>query len=274
MSTSLAWSDAVGRFEAYLRAAGRSEETIYLRRRHVERLRRAVAPAGPFDVDETALVAWVGTPSWSVETRRSARSSIRVFYTWAHRTGHMATNPALGLASIRPAAPRPRPTPEEALRAALATADEPVRLAIRLGAEAGLRRGEIARVHARDLMEDLTGWSLIVHGKGGRERLVPLTDSLARAVRAATMRTGGYAFPGRVNGHVSPGWLGKLISRTLPVGVTPHSLRHRFATRAYSATSDVFAVQELLGHASPETTRRYVQLHGDRLRAVVDQVAA
>lgn len=267
------WHEAFAGFRRTLRAAGRSEQTIYLRGRHLETLRRAVVPLGPFEVEETHLEQWLSNPRWSIETRRSHRSSVRVFYAWAHRRGLVESDPTLNLPAIRPALPRPRPAPDHALLAALRSSDPRVRLAVRLGAEAGLRRGEIVKVHARDVMEDLTGHSLIVHGKGGRLRVVPLNDSLARKLRRAVAH-GGFAFPGDDNGHLSPGWLGKLVSRALPEGVTPHALRHRFATRAYGASRDVFAVQELLGHASPETTRRYVQVNAERLRGVVEQVAA
>lgn len=60
----------------------------------------------------------------------------------------------------------------------------------------------------------------------------------------------------------------------MPEGWTLHTLRHRFATRAYSIDRDLLAVQTLLGHASPVTTRRYVAVGEDRLRATVLAVAS
>lgn len=51
-------------------------------------------------------------------------------------------------------------------------------------------------------------------------------------------------------------------------------IRHRFGTRAYALTSDLLLVQEMLGHASPTTTRRYVQYDRDRMRAAVDELAS
>lgn len=268
-----AWVEAIERWALALRAAGRSAGTVSLRRHQVGRLARDLAPLGPWEVTGPDLVDWMGGQEWANETRRSHRSAARQFYEWAHARGHVEQDPALMLEPVKPGPPRPRPTPETVLRDALAIADERVRLALRLGSEAGLRRGEIVQVHRRDLLEDLGGWSLIVHGKGGRERIVPLTASLARAVRVACMATGGFAFPGQIDGHLSAGRMGKILSAVLPVGVTPHSLRHRFATRVYSHNQDVFVVQELLGHASPETTRRYVQVNGAALRAAVEAAA-
>src|SRR5699024_6800613 len=123
------------------------------------------------------------------------------------------------------------------------------------------------------LVEDLAGWSLVVHGKGQRERMVPLTAGLALRLRARVHHTGGYAFPGSDGGHLSPRWVGKIVTRLLPGEVTMHALRHRFATRAYSVDRDLLTVQRLLGHASPVTTRVYVRLPDDALRRTVQAVA-
>ena len=97
-----------------------------------------------------------------------------------------------------------------------------------------------------------------------------MPDNLAMLLRR---QPEGWLFPGNYNGHLSPRYVGTLISRLLPAGVTMHALRHRFATRAYSVNRDVFAVQQLLGHASPATTRRYVQLQDSVMRQLVEAVA-
>ncbi|WP_428833619.1 tyrosine-type recombinase/integrase [Leucobacter alluvii] len=154
---------------------------------------------------------------------------------------------------------------------ALTRGDDRTRLILRLAGECGLRRGEIATIHTgRDLIEDLVGWSLIVNGKGEKQRLVPLPMGLASRLLAADR---GWLFPGAVQGHISVEWVGRLASQVLEEGWTLHTLRARFATRAYQIDHDVFAVQELLGHASPETTQRYVKTDSARLRRLVDLVA-
>lgn len=142
---------------------------------------------------------------------------------------------------------------------------------VRLAGELGLRRGEVARVHSDDVVTDLDGWSLVVHGKGDRTRLVPLSPVLARELRALPP---GWAFPGDDGGHLSPRWVGKLVGRLLPPGMTMHGLRHRFATRAYHVDRDLLTVQQLLGHASPVTTRAYVQIGEQAKRRLVAAVAA
>jgi integrase/recombinase XerC len=84
-------------------------------------------------------------------------------------------------------------------------------------------------------------------------------------------RPGGFLFPGRFAGHVHPATVQKQVKRAS--GTAPHALRHRFATRAYAGTRDLFAVQQLLGHASPETTQVYVAVAGDALVAAVAAAA-
>lgn len=268
-----AWVAAISRWLVALRAAGRPKSTLALREYQLGRLAAAVAPCGPWDVCGAELVAWVGSQAWAPETLRSMRSAIRSFYRWAHAAGHLgsAADPALALPSVAPSPPDPRPAPEDAYRLALARADDRVRLMLRLAAELGMRRGEVARCHADDLERDLTGWSLRVHGKGRKVRSVPLTDALAAAIR----RCGpGFIFPGNDGGHLSAPWVGRLVSRVLPAAWAMHSLRHRFGTVAFSIDRDLLTVQELMGHASPVTTRRYVMLPAESMRRTVAAVAA
>lgn len=132
-------------------------------------------------------------------------------------------------------------------------------------------RGEVAIVHSNDLMDDLVGHSLVVHGKGGKRRIVPLPQSLGRTLAQSPS---GFLFPGDDGGHLSPRYVGKLIRDLLPGEWTMHTLRHRFGTRAYALTSDLLLVQEMLGHASPSTTRRYVEYDRNRMRSAVEELAS
>lgn len=253
----------------YLTASGQSKQTIALRRAHLQRAERKLGDLTKASGQE--LIQYMSAPNWSREYRRSTRSTLRGFYTWLQLRGQRADNPALELPRIKPAAAKPRPTPDIAYKKALKDAEPREVLMLLLGAEAGLRRGEVAQIHRKDLLEDLGGYSLLVHGKGNKERIVPLKDSLAKEViRMLKDSPNGFLFPGQIGGHLSPAYVGKKISRLMPAGVTMHSLRHRFATRAYAASSDLLAVQELLGHASPETTRIYVKIDRERLRKVAD----
>ncbi|WP_194820538.1 site-specific integrase [Nocardia sp. XZ_19_385] len=145
------------------------------------------------------------------------------------------------------------------------------RLMLRLSAEAGMRRGEVAQAHSRDLVEDDDGWWITVHGKGGKERMVPLLDDLAKELRALGR---GYFFPGRYGiGHLTAAYVGKRVRQHLDDANTMHKLRHMFGTRTYRVQKDVFVVQELLGHASADTTKRYVKMRHQDLRSTVEAAA-
>lgn len=262
------WHDALSRWTAWLTAAGRPRSTIKLRLYQMRRF--AADNPAPWAQTLEGLIDWLADKPWSTETRRSYRAALRSFYGWAHATDLCSHNPSRMLPSIKPSKRRPRPTPERAVAAGLAAADERTRLMILLAARQGLRRGEICRIHSDDLTEDLGGWSLRVHGKGDKQRVIPLHEEIAAELRRLPP---GWAFPGQVNGHLSPRWVGDLVQRALPAGWTTHTLRHRFATVAYHGSRDLLAVQELLGHSKPETTRMYVQLPDDALRAAMTHAA-
>jgi integrase/recombinase XerC len=265
MTLTPSWASAIDEWQTFLRAAGRPATTLRTRRQQLQQLAQASAALHPWAVTEDDLMTYLGAQRWAAETRHAHRSAIRGFYAWALHRRFVAADPARDLPAVRRTPPRARPLPENHAAAALADADERTALMIRLAGEHGLRRGEIAQVHSRDVMHDLLGYSLQVHGKGGRVRFVPLSDDVAGAVLDAR----GYAFPGQIDGHLSPWWVGKLVQRVLPKGWTTHTLRHRFATKVYADSRDVFATQAALGHASPATTLRYVQLPDDAVRQAI-----
>lgn len=253
----------------YLRAGGAPESTQRTRREHLQQIAREVG-GNPWDEDPGPLLDWFAGLTCAQETRRSRRTTLRAFYRWGVQAGHTPHDLAAALPVVKATQPNPRPVPDHAYAAALMRADQRTRLLMRLSAEAGLRRAEAAQVHSRDIFEDLDGYSLMVHGKGGKGRVVPLPHGLARDLLELPY---GYAFPGDDDGHLSPRWVGTLVAQTLPPGWTMHKLRHRFATRAYAVDRDVFTVQELLGHASPATTRAYVAIPRTAMRRTIDAVA-
>ncbi|WP_229117710.1 tyrosine-type recombinase/integrase [Enemella evansiae] len=265
------WSAPIQEWAIAQRAAGRSQGTIATRTDHLRRCARALG-GDPWAVTTAALVDWCGRQNWSRETRRGVRASLVGFWGWAAGCGYAAVSPAAGLPAVKAAPAIPRPAPEPTLKAAVLAADERTTLILHLAAYAGLRRAEIARVHARDLLPDLVGWSVRVHGKGGRIRVVPVPTWLAEQIEQRA--GGGWCFPGDDAGHLSPRWVGKLATDALPGNWTLHTLRHRFASRAYAGCRDLIAVQQLLGHASVATTQRYVAAPDDALRAAMQHAAA
>jgi len=266
-----AWVAPLAGYRRYLRGVGRTEGTVRTRSDAVRRFARENPSLTPWAVTFDDLVTWLGGKRWAGETRKLHRDALRSFYGWAKSAGHTRRNPAKRIPPIRAHAQIPRPVIDAVYRDALARADSRERLALRLAAELGMRRAEVAQVHSRDVLPSAGGrWALLVHGKGAKDRQLPLTTSLATALRS---QPEGYVFPGGDRGHISPDWMGRTISGLLPPGVSMHALRHRFATAAYNVNRDVFTVQRLLGHASPATTQRYVQVSDDRMRAVVEAVA-
>lgn len=265
------WAPLLDEFRSHMRAAGRQESTVRARLSQLARFARDHAACDPLEVTFDDIVQWLGAKRWAPEMRRAHRAVLRTFYTWAHESGRAGINPAARLPVVKRGMHMPRPVIDDDYALALAKADDRERLALRLAAELGLRSAECAVVHSRDIIERGEHRSLVVHGKGNKQRLLPLTDDMHGALRA---RGDGYLFPGQVDGHISPNYLSKRISALLPAGVTMHALRHRFATRAYQVDRDVFAVQQLLGHASPTTTQQYVQIADYDLRRLVQAVAS
>lgn len=277
----LAWSAAVDQWSRFSRAEGHTTATI---RTRVDDLRAlAVDVRGdPYALTRDDLVDWLAGRAWAVETRRRVFFSVRSFYRWAVETGRCVQDPTARLRAPRQVRVSPRPVPAAAFRAARAVAGEREQLMLLLAGVCGLRRAEVARVHARDIVGDADAPTLVVHGKGGHERTVPLPATLAeRMLRAVTVnRDGhphpdgpGYVFPGRDGGHLTDGHVGKVVSRLLPAGWAMHTLRHRAATRLYAVDRDLLTVQQLLGHASPATTQRYVQVPDYAARRLVEIVA-
>jgi site-specific recombinase XerD len=138
----------------------------------------------------------------------------------------------------------------------------------------GIRLAELIGLRVRDVQGN--GTLLAVRGKGGKDRRVPLGESAARALgeyRAAVPVAGGDAplFPGR-RGPLSRRTIQRIVQRRLRgvarrAGLSPHLLRHTFATHLLDRGAELRAVQELLGHASLSSTQVYTHVTLERLRS-------
>lgn len=268
ISAPVPWRKSINGWTDTLRAAGLSAQTIKSRRYKMVHLATLLMPSGPEDVTTEQIVQAFARQQWKPETRKAYRNTISSFFRWLHKSGRRSDDPSLDVPRVKKPHAHPRPCPDRYIAAAMKMATTSERLMIRLGAECGLRRGEIARVHSDDVVADSAGRSLIVRGKGDKQRIVPLPDDLAGIIMDAR----GYLFPGRFGGHVEESYIGDHISRLLPDGYAAHTLRHRFATTAYAATHDLFVVAELLGHESVETTEHYVAMPDGRLREAMAAV--
>lgn len=283
LGLTAAWEVALKGYVQWLEAAGRSPGTIRLWTNYLRSLARQVDD--PFAVNVQTLVAFLARPGWGAESRRSARAALRGFYSWAELVGCIDRNPTTRLPSVPAPRGRPRPTPEAVVAQALVAtrSHDRNRLMIMLAAYGGLRAAEIAGVH-RTCHED---GHLRVLGKGRRTRMVPLHPALEFELDCEWRRRdfGGFGtgwryqtdrlflFPGQQPGtHMTPGNVTKILSWALGAGYTGHTLRHRFASKAYEGSRDLRAVQELLGHSRPETTARYTLVPDDAMRQAVHSI--
>jgi integrase/recombinase XerC len=215
-------------------------------------------------------------------------STLRSFFRWACREGHLVNNPTRGLPS--PKTPRSLPraltlTDTEKLLEADAEASflERDRAMFEFLYATGLRVSELAALDLDDL--DLAQRLVRVFGKGGKERIVPFGESAADALRAYLPERQTVRMRWRSDESEDPVFVnqrgGRLTARSvarilksrlrqagLPADISPHALRHTFATHLLSAGADLRAIQELLGHASLSTTQKYTHLDAAKLMAV------
>jgi integrase/recombinase XerC len=155
----------------------------------------------------------------------------------------------------------------------------------------GLRLSELVDLDLADV--SLAGRIVRVRGKGGQERLVPFNHTTAAALRAMvadpapTARTRAASdrhrrimrhplFRNLRGGRLTTRSVDRIVRRyvreaAIARGISPHALRHTFATHLLQAGADLRAIQELLGHARLSTTQRYTHLDVDRLMAVYRQ---
>ncbi|MDH7500583.1 MAG: tyrosine recombinase XerC [candidate division NC10 bacterium] len=218
---------------------------------------------------------------------------LRSFFQHLLRQGEIAANPARQVAS--PKLPRRLATflsVDEAI-SLMKSADQPTpfgwrdRSILELFYGGGIRLSELAGLQLADL--DLEANQIRVRGKGGKERILPVGSHAVDALRAyLAQRNQLLSRRGEGNGSESAlflnRWGGPLSGRSaaqivlkyvrksgIARRVTPHSLRHSYATHLLDAGADLRAIQELLGHARLSTTQRYTHLSMDRIMEVYDK---
>ena len=226
-------------------------------------------------------------------TGHAATSAARALAAWRSfgrfcvRRGLLETDPARALPFPRRPSRLPRTLPRIDLNAALdrlAGANDPQaprdRALLEVAYSAGLRLSELLGLNAGDL--DRTGALLRVRGKGRRERIAPVGARALAALQAylvhegrASLPPGAPVFAGR-SGRLSPRTVQRAVRRRLAgvaagLGVTPHALRHSFASHLLDAGADLRAIQELLGHRSLASTQVYTHVTRARLQQAYAQ---
>lgn len=218
-------------------------------------------------------------------------AALRAFFRFAENEGFITTNPAENLTSPRRWKTLPKSLSEEEITRLLqvpdpATNPTPSDLCdhavLELAYASGLRLAELRSIRLEQLHLD-DGFVTII-GKGNKERVVPLGGSAVAAMRRYLAARSQLVRPkspanvfltqrGTPFAHVTM-WLriSKWVkARGIERHVTPHMLRHSFATHLMEHGADLRVIQELLGHASISTTEVYTHVAGQRLRAIHDE---
>lgn len=256
--------------------------------RFVRRRGETLSTAGASDI--AAWLAALDAEGLSPSTAALKVSALRQFYLFLYAEGLRNDNPAAAVE--RPRIKRPLPkvlSVEETGRLAEAAARETGPKGVRLRAmtevlyAAGLRVSELV---ALPLSAFRRGQPyLMVTGKGGKERLAPLGGPAIAAledylaVRESFLPKGApspWLFPSRgKSGHVTAARFAQMLKELAaaagiePSRVSPHVLRHAFATHLLDGGADLRAVQQMLGHADITTTQIYTHVAQDRLRELV-----
>ena len=289
----------VDTFVAYLSAVRHSSPaTIAAYRREVERFLRSTGTEDPRSVRTAAVRRYLASLAQEGLGPRSvnrAMSAIRSFYRFLRRYDADTPDPTVGLRGLRADSRLPVFLFEDEAAALLDSAAMPDSAAVPPVTEDGLtavrdaalleflyatgcRVAEAAALRLEDVQ--LEARTARVTGKGGKQRMVYLTESAARSLRTylrdrfaahPESRSVPAVFLNRRGGALSDRGMRLAVSRYRhQVGkpVSPHTFRHSFATHLLNGGADIRTVQELLGHASLSTTQVYTHTSVDRLRDV------
>jgi integrase/recombinase XerD len=241
--------------------------------------------------DVEAYFAALGARGLAPATASRRRAAVRQFYRFVLGEGWRADDPSRRVEAPRKGRSLPKVLSRDEvdrLIAAAAARDgaQGLRLAcmVELAYASGLRISELTGLTLAALARDPA--YLIVRGKGGKERLAPLNEAARRSVKAYLevrrqfLPKGGKANPwlfasrGK-QGRLTPRRFAQLLDEAAvdagidPARVSPHVLRHAFATHLLEGGADLRVVQTLLGHADIGTTQIYTHVAGDRLAEVV-----
>ncbi len=239
-------------------------------------------------------LVFLSEQSYSPATMARKIATMRSFYKWALKRGVVDSNPMTMIRTPRQAKRLPKAITVEQIEQLLAAPDDRDPLGARDRAmletlySTGIRVSELVDLAVTDL--DEPNEALRVRGKGKKERLVPLGSHALAAIRhyrdvlnqderlAASWsdpRSNPPLFINKHGGRLSSRSVRRKLDKYLKqVGldptISPHTLRHSFATHLLDNGADLRSVQELLGHQSLSTTQTYTHLTTQRMRAAYD----
>jgi len=214
---------------------------------------------------------------------------LRSFFKFLCRDGYLKTNPAVGLST--PKLDKKLPFFLDVNQTSRVL-DMPVdnsdaaslrdKAVLELLYSTGIRVGELVGLSINDV--DFIGGVTKVKGKGKKERMIPVGDTALRAIKKyldrrssnELMRNKPALFLNKNGGRLSSGAVRQIVDKcihtaSLRENISPHTLRHSFATHLLDRGADLRSVQELLGHANLSTTQIYTHITTDRLKAVYDK---
>ncbi len=243
------------------------------------------------------FLASLQSHGYSPATTARKIATLRSFYKWAHGRDIVAANPMMLIRTPKQAKRLPKAIGVEDVERLLAAPAQNETLGARDRAiletlySTGIRVSELAQLNRADL--DLAGQTLHVRGKGRKQRIVPLgshalgaikhyltllePDDRFRALRQrATVDPNVPLFVNKNGGRLSARSVRRKLDKYLKEAgldpaISPHTLRHSFATHLLDNGADLRSVQELLGHQSLSTTQIYTHLSTMRLREAYDQ---
>jgi integrase/recombinase XerC len=244
-----------------------------------------------------AFLAHLDQYEYSRATMARKIATLRSFYKFLQRRGIVASNPMLMIRTPKQAKRLPRAIAAEQIEKLLNCPDDTVTLGARDRAiletlySTGVRVSELVEMDRNHL--DEFGEALVIRGKNKRERVVPLGSHALRAIHHyLKLLDGDQRFTAVIesfrNGERVPLFInkvgGRLSSRSvrrkldkylreagLDPNISPHTLRHSFATHLLDNGADLRSVQELLGHQSLSTTQIYTHLSSQRMRTAYDE---
>ena len=289
------WIDAFLEMMAVERAAARNTLTAYEKDLadaggFLSSRGRDLADASAEDVE--AYFQHLGERGASAATAARRRASVRGFYRFVLGEGWRADDPSRRVDAPKQGRPLPKVLSRDEIDAIIAAAGARDGAAgLRLGCmieliyASGLRISELLALPLAAVAREPA--YLIVKGKGGKERLAPLNDAARRAIGAYLparksffakgLTDSPWLFPSRgAGGRLTARRFAQLLDEAaLAAGVyrskvSPHVLRHAFATHLLEGGADLRAVQTLLGHADIATTQIYTHVTSDRLTTVVE----
>lgn len=238
------------------------------------------------------FLAHLSDHAYSPATMARKIATLRSFHRWMNKQGLIDANPMLMIRTPKQTKRLPKAIDVEQVEQLLSAPDDKTLLGARDRAiletlySTGIRVSELVGINRGDI--DDTGEALIVRGKGRKERIVPLGSHALAALRhyqgvldAEAARTGkpvdpkAPLFVNKHGGRLSTRSVRRKVSKYLvQVGldpsISPHTLRHSFATHLLDNGADLRSVQELLGHQSLSTTQVYTHLTTQRMRQAYD----